>query len=64
MEGNANLAISNNKDCIGCRRFDSDSMLTFKIDEIPEFIDIFLTTEQAEKLIDYIQKSLEENKKH
>ena len=55
------------KHCMGCERFDSDIMLTIinkreDKEHSYKFTDIFLSTEQAEKLLSQLEEKLQYNK--
>lgn len=67
MEGKALSAHAYNKGCIGCQRFGSDVMVSFLITNEEtkgnDFVDMFLTTEQAQYLVKRINDALEQNKK-
>jgi hypothetical protein len=62
MEGIIKSVQAWDKNCIGCKKFKSDIMLSFQIEGSEVIHDIFLTTEQAEYLIARLEKRLEENK--
>jgi hypothetical protein len=59
MEGVTKVATAYNKNCIGCKRFERDVMVSFMMDK--EFCDIFLTTEQAKYLVKRINEVLKRN---
>lgn len=52
--------------CIGCQRHKKDIMVTLcpppeKEKDIPDFMDIFLTTDQAERLIAGLMRAMDHN---
>ena len=51
-----------NKKCIGCINHDKDIMLSFDNEDEIEIHDLFLSTQQAKRIIELLQKRLEENK--
>lgn len=57
-----NLQVHGNK-CIGCIEHKKDIMISFDIEKNQYIHDLFLTTEQAERLISLLQQRLQENKK-
>ena len=55
------------QDCVGCKRFNSDVMLTVITHDKDDvrsvsFTDIFLSTKQTEKLISDLQTTLNNNR--
>ena len=52
-----------NKFCEGCIAHNKDIMVSFDISSNQYIHDLFLTTEQAERLIILLQQKLQENKK-
>lgn len=60
MEKIVRNTISSDKHCIGCKKFNRDIMVTM-VDEDKEFYDFFLTTEQAENLMESIKRNLINN---
>jgi predicted DCC family thiol-disulfide oxidoreductase YuxK len=64
MEGIAKNIRVYDKNCVGCKKFKKDVMVSFMIkeDETNDIHDIFFTTEQAESLRDQLTKKLEQNK--
>lgn len=53
------------KNCLGCIRAEKPIMISLdgKVNDNYEFLDAFLTEEDALELIKEIQKTIEENKK-
>lgn len=62
MEGVVYSHNVQNKDCNGCKRFESDIMVTFTIRGSKTFHDFFLSNDQAEELIKDLKKQLAWNK--
>lgn len=65
MEGKVkDLRVYDNQ-CTGCLRFNSDIMLTIRLEDennpMPDFNDFFLSTKQSEELIVELQKKLKQN---
>lgn len=61
MEFPAKTARAYNGNCMGCKRFKRDIMLSFTDGKDGGFVDIFLTTEQAVELVKEIQDRLIQN---
>jgi hypothetical protein len=65
MEATVSNISVHNKDCYGCKRTGKDVMVTMAEpgETVTNFHDFFLTTEQAIKLRDDLDKTLKTNKK-
>ncbi len=65
MESKVVYATASGSNCIGCKNFDSDIMVTMALREDiqdKEFHDFFLSTVQAERLLKELEKQLKLNK--